>query len=1061
MKKQLYKSLSKKWQLLLSLLLLGNVIQAQTNAKVKGKVLDESGSSLSGATLSVFNSGNGKHSSTMTDGDGNFTVQNIDTAVVYYFVFSAVGYQNDTINNFKINSGDNNLLLVRMKSVAKSLNDIVVVGYGTQAKSRVTGAISSLKSEDLNKYAGSNFGQQLAGRVAGITINDASAMPGTDPQIVIRGVSTLTAGTYPLVVVDGFPLSEGSSLNSINPQDIETIDILKDPSSAAIYGSRAANGVILITTKTAKNDKNKIDFDAYSGFQQRSDNVKLMDAYQYAQYSTEARDWGYVSKDPAHRNLDDDVATRKTNGATARDYRLNYITPYLNNEPGLTNTDWLDAIFKTAPINSYNLSFSGSNGKTNYYVSGNYFNQQGIVLNTGLVRYSGEIKINSRPTDWLNMGISLTPSYNQQKYFNPGGYASDPIVSAVISYPFFSPYNADGSLAISKQIVANTPEDGALEENPVAIMKMTTYNRNYFRNFGNAFLEFKILNGLKFKTMLGGDYTGTYINDYSPSDVGGYRAAAPKPATAMETNAYEWNYISENTLTYAKALGKHDLNLIGGYSFQKENGNTTIVNGTNIPDDNLQNISGATGFSATKNAYTWTQLSYLARLQYAYANKYLLTAAIRRDGSSRFGTDTKYGYFPSVTAGWIMSNEDFMKSATWLNQLKLRGSWGKAGNNQIGSYGALALVNQYNYVYGNSLAPGYGATTAPNPNLSWESKASFNIGFDATAYKYFSLTFNYYNTVTSDLLLNVPVPEQSGYNSSLQNIGKVKNSGVELELSGNDISLGAVRWSYSANLTTNKNVVQALAPGQSQILTGTNSAFLTKVGGPIAELYGYDVTGVYKTQAEIDNSPHVAGTVIGDYIMKDLNGDGKITTDDEKGFGTYAPKLTYGFSSTFSYKNFDLSFTLNGLTGRKIYDNGLWLMESGESFAVGDEYYFKHRYDPNDNPAGFLGRPTTNLSANRLDARASNEFFYNAAYLRVRNLQLAYNVPSKFLQRYKISELRVYVSANNPFTFTGYRGFNPDATPDPSSTNNILTSGYAYTNYPIAKSYMIGVHIGF
>ncbi|WP_159445151.1 SusC/RagA family TonB-linked outer membrane protein [Filimonas lacunae] len=1042
-------------RLLVTALLLTGIAQAQTGARVKGKVLDENGAGLAGATVNVTNNANNKTVNTVTDNKGNFTLEDLDKTFLYHFYFTATGYKPDTVKNFKVSAGDNNSLLIRMHAAVNALNEVVVVGYGTQSRSRVTGAITSLKSEELNKYASGSFGQQLAGRAAGIQINDASALPGTDPQIVIRGISTLTAGTFPLIVVDGFPLSEGSSLNAINAQDIETIDILKDPSSAAIYGSRAANGVILITTKSGKGDKTKLSFDAYTGFQERSDKVKLMDGYQYAQYSTEARNWGYMSKDQAHRTLNDDVATRKANGATARDYVLNYVGPWLGKQSGLTNTNWLDAIFKTAPVNNYNLSLSGNNSKTSYYISGNYFNQQGIILNTGLERFSGVVKVNSQPTDWLKVGISVNPSYNIQKFYkNDASRNSDPLAATLIMYPFFPVYNADGSLAISQQIKANTPEDGALGENPVAIMKMTTYNRNFFRNFGNAFLEFKLAKGLRFKTMLGGDYTGTNINYYTPSNVGAYRTAAPKPAAASATNAAVWNYITENTLTYSKTFGKHDINLLAGYSFQKENGDSTVVNGTNIPDDNLQNISGATSFSATKSAYTWSQLSYLSRLQYAFADRYLFTAAIRRDGSSRFGQNSKYGYFPSLTAGWIISKEYFMQGLSWLNLLKLRATWGKAGNNQIGAYGSQALVTQENYVYGNTLAPGYAATTAPNANLSWETKTAFNVGFDASIYKRFSVTLNYYHTTTSNLLLNVPVPAQSGYVTSLQNIGKVKNSGLELEFSGNDIQLGPVKWSYSANVTSNKNQVLALAQGQQQIYTGKNSAFLTKVGGSIAEMYGYDVTGVYKSQADIDNTPHIAGTVVGDYIMRDLTNDGKITTADRRGFGSYSPKLVYGFSSDFSYKNFDFSFSITGLTGRKIYDNSLWLMESGESFGVGNQYYFQNRWDPNDNPNGFLARPTTNLSANRLNAQASNQFFYDAHYLRVRMIQLGYNLPARLLLKNRITECRVYVSANNPFLFTPYRGFNPDAT-----SSNVLTSGAADSNYPVARSFQVGMHL--
>ncbi len=366
----------------------------------------------------------------------------------------------------------------------------------------------------------------------------------------------------------------------------------------------------------------------------------------------------------------------------------------------------------------------------------------------------------------------------------------------------------------------------------------------------------------------------------------------------------------------------------------------------------------------------------------------------------------------------------------------------------------MALVNPDNYVYGSNLAPGYAASAAPNANLGWESKQAFNAGFDLSVFHTLTLSANFYHTVTSNLLLNVPVPAQSGYTSSLQNLGKVRNTGFEFELSGDHIALGKTSWSFNANFTTNKNTVLALAPGQTQILTGSNSAFLTKVGGSIAEMYGYDVIGIYKSEEQINSTPHTQGTVVGDYMMKDLDGDGKITTADRRSFGSYAPKLAYGFQNTFSYGNFDLSVGINGIIGRKIYDAALWSMESGESFGLANQYYFENRWDPNDNPNGTLARPTTNLSANRLNAKASNQFVYSGDYLRIRNIQLAYrfNLRSKI-----ITGLRIYASANNPFTFTSYRGFNPDAT----TTDNVLTSGYAYSNYPIAKSYIIGLNLTF
>jgi TonB-linked SusC/RagA family outer membrane protein len=1032
-------------------------VQAQQTTSVKGTVVDEKGTTLPGVSVVMVDTMTKKQESTVTDLKGIFVFNNLKIGNRYDFSFNYIGYEKKTSRAFLINPGINNSILIRMETSSSDLNDVVVVGYGSQKKTKITGAISQVKSEELNKYSGSNFAQQLAGKAAGVVINDASAQPGTDPQIVIRGIGTLTAGVSPLVVVDGFPLSEGSSLNTVNPQDIETIDILKDPASAAIYGSRAANGVILITTKNGRSDKNTVSFDFYTGAQHRADGVELVDGYQFAQLNTEARDWGYVSRNPANRSISDDYATRVSKGANKRDLRLNYIQPYLNNQPGLTNTDWLDEIFRTAPISSYNVALSGGNDKSKYYFSGNYFDQDGIVVETGLKRYSMSFKFDSKISKSFDVGLSINPSYNQQKFFqNDASRSSDAIGAALIMYPFFPLHNADGSLAISQQIVANTAEDGALGENPVAIMEKTKYNKNLFRTFGNAYVNFKPLTWLTFKSLLGGDYSSNFIDFFTPSDVGEYRTAAPKPARASETKGSVINYLWENTLTYEKTFGKHDINILAGTTFQKESGNSTLVSGTGIPDNNIDNIAGASSFSVVPARYIWTQLSYLARLQYAYANKYLFSAAIRRDGSSRFGQDAKWGNFPSITGGWIVSREDFFPKANWIDQLKIRATYGKAGNNQIGNYSSYALANLLSYVSGSTLLPGFAAVNPANSTLSWETKTSYNFGLDLGLFKKLTLSANYYSMVTSDLLLQVPVPSQSGYDSALQNVGRASNKGFELELSGANIKLGPLNWNFGANVATNKNKVLELGPGQNQIVTGTNSAFRTKVGGPIAELYGYNVTGVYKNQSEIDNSPHISGTLLGDYIVQDVNNDGKITPDDRMGFGTYAPKVTYGFNSSFAYKSFELSFSINGIWGRKIYDNGLVNMESGEGFSMADTYYYENRYHPVNNPNGFLAQSNTNYSANRLNTNASSVFFQKADYIRLRNVQLTYNFSSKLLSRLKASRASVYVTGNNLLTITNFRGFNPDATSD-----NVLTSGYSYSNYPVARSFVAGFNLTF
>lgn len=1017
---------------------------------VMGQVIDASTKqAMVGVNIGVKGTAQG----TSSNASGKYTITTNDEKAV--LVFSFVGY-----GSKEIAVGNQSVINVDLSPSTEALQEVVVIGYGKQSKSKITGSISQVKSQELNRYASSSFANQLAGKAAGVVINEASAQPGADPQIVIRGIGTLTAGRSPLVVVDGFPLSEGSSLNSINPQDIETIDVLKDPASAAIYGSRAANGVILITTKKGKEDRLTISLDAYTGIQQRADNVQYVDAYEAAQYFTEARDWGYVSKDPANRSINDDRATRIAKGASLRELRLNYLQPYLDKQPGLTNTNWLNEIFRTAPIRSYNLALTRGTSKSSYFVSFNYLDQQGIVIENGLNRYSGTIKIDSKLSDKIDFSVAVNPSFSTQNYFeNDANWSNDPVAGVLIMYPFFSPYNADGSLSISKQIIANTPEDGALGENAVALIKKIKNTRNLFRTFGNTYLSYEPVPGLKFKALVGADIRNNYFDFYNPSDVGGYRTAAPKPASAVETRELNVNYLVENTVNYNTNIGLHNIDALVGYTFQKETGSSTKVTGSGIPDDNIPNIGGASAFSATASRYVWSQVSFLARLQYAFQNKYLLSGTIRRDGSSRFGDQTKWGNFPSVTAGWIVSNEDFFPKTKVVSFAKLRATYGQSGNNQIGSYSSKALVGPSNYVYGNTLGPGFSATSTPNPNLSWETKTSMNLGLNLGLWNKFNLTADYYNSTTQDLLLDVPIPEQSGFTSSIQNIGKVRNSGFELELGSNAIDLGAVKWSFNANIATNSNKVLELAPGQQQIIAGTDGNFVTRVGGSIAELSGYNVTGVYKNQDDINKTPHLTGTVVGDYIVEDLNNDGVIDQKDQKIFGTYNPNFTYGFGSTFFYKNFELSFSFNGIEGRKIYDRAASSQdESGEGFGVPNKYYFDNRYHPVDNPNGFLAQPNMgNFSSARKLTRSSNLFYKDADYLRLRTLQLSYNIPQQVLSKLKITNARVYVTANNLLTITKYRGFNPDAT----SPDNILTNGYSYTNYPVARSFILGLSLTF
>lgn len=1015
---------------------------------ITGKVTDSFGAILPGVNVNI----SGSKIGTSTGADGSFTIKVKEGDAL---VFSFIGMKTQTIL-----VGKANVINVQLEEDDAIKLDAVVIGYGKQSKSKTTGAVSSIKSDALKQYNVGSFEQALVGRLSGVQINQNSGQPGVGAQIVIRGVGTLTAGNKPLIVVDGFPLTEGSDLNSINPADIATIDVLKDAASATIYGSRAGNGVVIITTKKGKTGKMNVSFDTYSGIQNADHQMDLVNAKDAAQYFKEARDWGYVSRNPTIRKETDTNTTRVLNGANRRDLTLSYLIPYYEGKAPLKETDWLNEIFRPALVNEYVMSISGATNESNYYVSGSYFKQEGTTLGSDVERFTSLIKLNTAITKKINFGISLSPSYTKQNLIdNSGNWSLDPSSAALISYPFISPYNPDGSLAIGEQIRFNTPEDGALQENILLYTERILNERSKFRLFGNMFLDLNIVNGLNFKTLLGGDYRSDITDYYNPSDIGGYRIPAPKPALSSETNFRNINYISENTFTYDKTFGNHKINVLAGFTFQKEQETATKINAGGITIDNLTNISAGSTFAIESKRATWAQISYLSRLLYDYNGKYLASMSIRKDGSSRFGENSKWGTFPAVSLGWVLSNEDFFNPNSFLNFAKFRASWGVTGNNQIGQYSSKALVGVSDYVFGNTLAPGFATATSPNPDLSWETTESYNYGLDLGFFKNkFNFNVNYYRSITNDLLLEVPVPEQSGFSSSIQNIGKVQNQGFEFEFSGNAIKLGVVDWDFGMNLSTNKNEVLALGPNQTEIRTGLNGAYLTKVGFPVAQLSGYNIIGVYKTAQEIAGSPNLAGTLTGDFIVEDLNKDGKIDGNDRQEFGTYAPKFTYGFSSKFTYQNFDFAFTLNGVEGRKKYDfDQSTLTEVGEGFATPSQYYFDNRYHPVNNPVGFLGQPNYgNFSSARRNTRAASLFFQDADYLRLRNVQIGFNLPKSLLQKTKISKCRFYLSGDNLVTLTKYRGYNLEA-----NVSDVLTSGYQRGNFPTAKTYFMGLNLNF
>ena len=1027
---------------------------------ISGKISNaENGEPLIGASVKISETNLGS----ITDVEGNFTLsvpEDANTLVVSY-----IGYEQK-----EVEIGNQVNFNIELHPDISSLNEVIVYGYGTGTKEKFNGAVSKIESKEINNYSTANFEQSLVGNVAGVQIMQNTKNPGESSTIQIRGISTLTAGTDPLLVVDGVPLTEGSTLSSINTRDIESINVLKDAASAAIYGSRASNGVILITTKKGEKGKLNVTYDGYFGFNQKIDNFQLVDAYDAAIFHYDARNNGYVTKDPDARSAADDNETRIANGAGKRELIPTYLQGYLNGTPGLTNTDWEDAVYRTAQQQSHYLNFSGGSEKTNYNVSLGYLNQENIVIYSGFERYSANISLNTQVNDVFAFGINLNSALSNTDVTDDRAWADlppDPGFAFTLMDPYYPVYEDDGSIALAIQLNDHNQNwDGPIAENVVAHAAFTKNQQLRFRTFGNAYLELSPFDGLKFKSSFGGDYRNRFRDYFSPSFLGAYRTPVENnPASAFQIDIRSENFINENLLTYFKNFGgKHNLNLLLGQSFQQETYYSTNVEGLNFVDNNIRNISGANSFTVDNNRSKWTLSSLFSRAEYDFSGKYFLSAAVRRDGSSRFGSSSRYAVFTSFSGGWVISEEVFYPENNLMNFAKLRVSWGQSGNNQIGDFSSQSLLTTDNYTINGQLLGGTATETAPNDRLTWETNTSINYGIDLGFFdNQILLTAEYYNSITSDLLLQVPVPQQTGFSSSLQNIGELENYGFELEVNGRGFNFGAVDIGFNANIATNNNKVLALGRGQDQIIASANGVnFLTKIGEPIAQLYAYDIVGVFKSQEELDFANNegvkpLAGTMVGDFIVRDADGNGVINPDDRVTHGDYNPELTFGFGLNLAFKGFDLAAQFDGISGRKLYDRIIRNAEAGEGFVIPSQYYFDNYYHPERNPDGFLASPNFgNFSSARRATRASNLTILNADFFRLRSLQIGYTLPENMTSSIGVSNLRVYLTGNNLLYSTDYRGLTSEAI-----RSNILTRGINYTGTPLSRFYALGLTVNF
>ncbi|KAA5540875.1 SusC/RagA family TonB-linked outer membrane protein [Adhaeribacter rhizoryzae] len=1019
---------------------------------ISGKVTSkEEGGALPGVSVLVKGTTNG----TITNTDGNYQLNVPDNATL---VFSFIGFTSQ-----EVAVGNRTTVDVALLPDAKALSEVVVIGYGTQTKRAVTGSVASVGYDKFKDRSFSNVTQALAGELPGVNITQAQGAPGQSPIIRIRGISSITAGTNPLYVVDGLPM-ENFNLNNINPQDIESVEVLKDASSAAIYGSRGANGVVIITTKLGKVGKTSINASYEFGQQEVTRKIDLMDAQQFVNYYVDAHNNAWTASGPG-RLASDPNSVRPTQFRIPEDF-------VTNPQQFGKGTDWQDVMYRTAPSHNTQLSVSGGTDKTQFLFSGAYLNQEAVLDRNYYKRLSLRTNIKQTISEKIAIGVNLAFTGIYDRTDGTQG-KSDVVSLGVQSDPIFPVYNELGNLGFkdpnSTWYRFATYTDLQLWH-PYSLTREIAKQNKSFNTMGTAYLEYNIIKDLKFRTSINGNLYNTRYNAYQNKDMKfGYSSALA--ARGDVNNSFMLNWLTENTLTYDRHFGSHGVTALVGYTAQKQRDEYSSVTAGNFPNDLVQTLNAGTVNGGTSLASEWSMLSYLARVNYNFLDRYFLTGTIRRDGSSRFGTNTKWGYFPSVSAGWLVSDENFLKNVTLINNLKLRASYGVAGNNQIPNYGPIGLLGNQNYVYGNNLANGLNVTNIANQDLKWEKTTQLNFGVDVGLLSNrLNLTAEVYSSTTNDLLLFVPVPDLTGFSTQLTNIGKMRNRGFEFGLNSRNL-VGNFNWTTDFNLSVNRNKVLQLGPGNAPIVyTDFVVTVKTEVGQPLSNYYGYVFDGVYKNQAEIDASPHDPTTTPGDPIVRDVNGDGKITEADRTTIGNYQPNFTSGLTNSFSYKGVELSFMLQGSFGGEIANqliryNGIW--NGGRNAYAEVANYWKSESEPGD---GKHFKPT--VAPKGLQEKFSSYWVEDGSFVRIKNVRVSYALPSNLLTRLPVKSARIFLNAENVHLFSKYLNYDPENTTYPATTYSPTATsasgipsgtmlGVDYGSYPVPRIVTLGARFEF
>ncbi|MFD1143585.1 TonB-dependent receptor [Larkinella insperata] len=1010
---------------------------------ITGTVVDEKNETLPGVSILLKNTQRG----TTTDKDGAFRLAVPDKSAV--LVFSYVGYATQ-----EIPVGSQTVLTVKLAANDKSLDEVVVVGYGTQKKADLTGAVAVISADKLKSRAAVSYGEALVGQMAGVQVQQTNGAPGGEGLTIrVRGTGSISAGSNPLYVIDGYPI-DGNAFSLVNPSDVESIQVLKDASSTAIYGSRGANGVVIVTTKKGKIGTPTVTLNSFYGLQQVAKKIDVMNTQEYLQFFKDGHNQAWLDRAPlpgdAPHTINDpnSVRERYTNANF-------YVIPESFNNPGnFADINWQDQIFRTAPTQRHELSVSGGADKTRYAISGGYTNQQGIQINSSYQRYNLRTNVTSNLSKKLEVGVAFSGYYSEKDSIDNG--KDSPLSYAVYLPPIYPLRNADGTYGSQ----VRNPEIWAGDvANPVSIAEnITNYiSRNGF--IASTYAQYEIIDGLVYRLSLNGSIENRRFKYYRPSFVDTDGSRAPKTADARNETSINSDWLIEQTLNYTKTVAtKHVISLLAGYTTQKSFGEYARVNAQNFPNDVVRNLSAGQIVGGTNTETQYSLISYLSRFNYAYDDKYLLTASIRTDGSSRFGANNKWGTFPSASVGWRVSSEPFMQDVRQISDLKLRASWGLVGNNRIGNYDAIARVSTGYNVLNNALVNAVSPVNYPNPDLGWEKTRQWNIGFDlGLLNERVRLEADFYNSRSVDLLLSVPVPTLTGYANQLQNIGQLENKGMEYLLRTRN-TVGAFKWSTDFNISFNKNTVLALGPDQRPIYAGAQNAgntFITTIGQPIATFFGYQYDGIFKNQAELDAAPHLANDRPGDPRYVDVNKDGQITAADKTYLGNNQPKFIFGFSNDFAYRGFDLNIQLTGSQGAKLFsffNRMVGIYHGDRNGLVKLNNRWRSETDPG---SGDILR--ANRDPKSLQKEPSSYWVEDGSFVRIRNVSLGYTVPNALLKSIRIKGLRAYLTGQNLYTFTKYPGYDPET----SSEGNGLSRGGDYLGYPAARTLIVGLNVTF